>query len=92
MPIKVSFTSKTMIGNELSIQNVIAVESMTCRPRARTSKRLSFSTLTGGGSRRGAARYTPTARAGALCHTPTAPTPAARRAAGGSAATPAVRA
>src|SRR5262249_31201995 len=31
-------TSNTMIGSELSMQNVIAVESITCRPRCNTSK------------------------------------------------------
>ena len=31
-------TSNTMIGSELSMQNVIAVESITCRPRCSTSK------------------------------------------------------
>src|SRR5258708_3442906 len=48
-------TSKTMIGKELSMQNVIAVESMTWSPRARTSKWLSFSIFTALGSVRGSA-------------------------------------
>src|SRR5262245_48401772 len=50
-----SDTSKTMIGSWLSMQNVIAVESITCNPRESTSKWLNRSSLTASGSRRGSA-------------------------------------
>ena len=48
-------TSKTMIGSSLSMQNVIAVESITLRPRLITSKWVTSSSFTADGSRRGSA-------------------------------------
>src|SRR5262245_1201730 len=47
--------SNTMIGSSLSMQNVIAVESITFSPRLRISKWLTSVSFTALGSRRGSA-------------------------------------
>ena len=51
-----SITSKTMIGSSLSMQNVIAVESITSSRRFSTSKWLTSVSFTASGSSCGSAR------------------------------------
>ncbi len=74
-------TSNTMIGNSLSMQNVIAVESITFRPLLRISKWVTWESLTAVGSSRGSALYTPSTPECVPFRMASAPISAARNAA-----------
>src|SRR5262249_48365361 len=74
-------TSNTMIGSWLSMQNVIAVESITFRPRLSTSKWLSDASFFASGFVCGSASYTPSTPECVPFNTASAPISAARSAA-----------